>query len=213
MPRPDRQTQASSHAPRTAPVVTALRKTGRDRIAVELDGMPWRVLPAESVLAAGLEKGSTLDRLRARMLRTELRRVEARTAALSVLSHRDHTVTTLRGRLDAKGIAPVDRDVAIETMERAGLVDDSRFAQGRAAALAARGAGNLMIRDDLERRGVSAELVNQAIQGLEPEFDRVRRLLTAHGTSPRTLRRLAAKGFSEDALEALVADQREAELG
>ena len=195
------------------PVVTALRKTGRDRIAVDLDGMPWRVLPAESVLAAGLNKGCILDRTRARKLRTELRRFEARTAALAALSHSDHTVATLRGRLDAKGVAPVDRDVAIETMERAGLVDDSRFAQGRAAALAARGAGNLMIRDDLQRRGVSSELVDRAIRGLEPEFARVRRLLAVDGISPRTLRRLAAKGFSEEALEALVADQRETELG
>ena len=212
MPRPDRPIRASSEAPRTVPVVTALRKTGRDRIAVELDGMPWRVLPAESVLAAGLENGTMLDRVHARKLRTALKRVEARTAALSALSHSDHTAATLRGRLDAKGVAPVDRDVAIETMERAGLVDDSRFAQGRAAVLAARGAGNLMIRDDLERRGVSSDLVDQAIRGLEPEFDRVRRLLAACGTSPRTLRRLAAKGFSEDVLEALVADQREAEI-
>ena len=68
------------------PVVTALRRAGRSRIAVELDGRPWRVLPAEPVLAAGLGAGVPLDRERARRLRTELRRVEARSAALSALS-------------------------------------------------------------------------------------------------------------------------------
>jgi len=197
----------------TTPVVTALRKAGRDRVAVELDGTPWRVLPAESVVAAGLDAGVSLDRERVRRLRAELRRVEARSAALSALRHRDHTATTLRSRLAAKGVAPIDREAAIVTMERAGLVDDARFAQGRASALAARGAGDLMIQDDLERRGVAPALVDEAIGRLEPELERARRLLAGHPDWRRALRRLAAKGFAEDALEAVVADQREAELG
>ena len=41
--------------------------------------------------------------------------------------------------------------------QRAGLVDDQRFAAGRAALLASRGAGDLLIADDLERHGVPAE--------------------------------------------------------
>lgn len=195
------------------PVVTSLRKTGRDRLAVELDGAPWRVLPAESVLAAGLGPGVPLDRDRARRLRGELRRVEARSAALSALGHADHTSTTLRRRLAAKGVAPVDREAAIETMERAGLVDDARFARARAAALAARGAGDLMIRDDLDRRGVALDLVDEAIGALEPELERARRLLAAHPEPRRALRRLAGRGFAEEVLEAVVADQRGTELG
>ena len=70
-----------------------------------------------------------------------------------------------------------------------------------------------MIRDDLEGRGVHADLVRRVIEGLEPESERADRVIAAHGSSPRTLRRLAAKGFSEDVLEALVADRRDAELG
>jgi SOS response regulatory protein OraA/RecX len=194
-------------------VVTALRKTGRDCIAVELDGRAWRILPAEAVLAAGLSAGVTLDRERARRLGRHLRRVQARAAALSALSRSDQTVTTLRRRLAARGVAPADREGALETVQRAGLVDDARFAAGRARALAARGAGDALIRDDLERRGVAAELVTEAIAGLERESERAGRLLGAHGCSPRTLRRLAAKGFSQETIEALVADQPDAELG
>lgn len=197
----------------TTPVITALRKTGRDRVAVELDGAPWRVLPAECVLAAGLDPGVPLDRGRARRLGTELRRIEARSAALVALGHTDHTVATLRRRLAAKGVAPADRETAIELMERAGLVDDARYAQARGSALAARGTGDLMIRDDLERRGVASALIDEAIDGLEPELDRARRLLAGQRDAQRTLRRLAAKGFAEDVLEAVIADQRDAELG
>jgi SOS response regulatory protein OraA/RecX len=195
-----------------APVVTALRKRGRDRVAVELDGEPWRVLPLEPVLAAGLATGVALDRPRARRLRGELRRADALRAGLTALRFADHTATTLGRRLEDRGVAPAQRDAVIGTLERAGLVDDSRVAHGRARALAARGAGNELIRADLESRGVSAERAAAAIASLEPESERVGRVVAAEGRSVRVLRRLAAKGFSEDVLEELVADGGEAEV-
>jgi len=212
LPHPDRPAHAVSPAPRKAPLVTALRKSGRGRVAVELDGVPWRVLPLEPVVAAGLAPGIPLDRPRARRLRTELRRADALRSGLNALRHSDHTVATLGRRLTARGVAPAQRDSAIETLARAGLVDDARFAQGRAAALAARGAGNHLIRADLESRGVPAELTAEAIALLDPEPDRVRRIIAAEGRSPRVLRKLAAKGFSEDVLEGLVADRGETEV-
>ena len=195
------------------PVVTSIRKAGRNRVAVELDGAPWRVLPAEPVVAAGVHTGVALDRERARRLRAELRRVEARNAALSALSRADHTTATLRAMLAAKGIAPAAREATLETVERAGIVDDARFAEARASLLAERGAGDAMIRNDLERRGVADGLIVHAIATLEPEAARAARILAAHGNTPRTLRRLAAKGFGEEALEALVADRPGTELG
>ncbi len=197
----------------TAPVVTRVRKAGRDRVAVELDGAPWRILPAEPVVAAGVRTGVALDRARARRLRAELRRVEARNVALSALSRADHTTATLRAKLAAKGIAPAAREATLETVGTPGLVDDARFAKARAALLAERGAGDAMIRDDLERRGVQGQLIGRAIAMLEPEAARAAEILAAQGNTPRTLRRLAAKGFGEDALEALVADQPGTELG
>jgi len=195
-----------------APVVTALRKSGRDRVEVELDGTPWRVLPLEPVVRAGLATGVTLDRPRARRLRGELRRADALRAGLTALRYADHTATTLRRRLAARGVAPAQRDAAIGTLEQAGLVDDGRFARARAAALAARGAGNELIRADLETRGLPAELTADAIALLEPEAERAERVVAAEGRSNRVLRRLAAKGFSEDVLEGLIADEGEAEV-
>src|SRR5689334_11205353 len=119
-----------------APVVTRIRNAGHNRVAVELDGAPWRVLPAEPVMAAGVRTGVTLDRERARRLRTELRRVEARDAALSALSRTDQTTATLRSKLAARGVPPAAREATLETMSRAGLIDDARVAGDRAAVLA-----------------------------------------------------------------------------
>jgi len=193
-------------------VVTALRARRGDEVAVELDGAPWRVLPFEAVIAAGLAEGDALDRERASRLGRELRRLKARDTALRALRFRDHTAETLRRRLDARGIPERTREAAIETMQRAGLVDDERFAVGRARMLAERGAGNLRIRHDLESRGVAPELVAAAIDELEPERDRALRLLEAQGRSRRSLRKLSANGFSDEVLHDVVAGEAETEL-
>ena len=91
-------------------------------------------------------------------------------------------------------------------MQRAGLVDDHRFAHDRASVLAARGAGNSLIADDLERQGVAEDEIRAALEALEPESVRVARIVEARGRTAKTARHLAAKGFSEESLESLVAE-------
>ena len=188
------------------PEVTALRAAGRGRVAVELDGTAWRVLPLEAVLAAGLAEGVPLDRRRARRLAQELRRGRAAGLALRALGRRDLTRARLDERLARGGVAPADRAETVARLERVGLVDDGRLAHGRAEALAARGWGDARIRDDLERQGVPADAARAAVEALEPEGDRAARLVSAAGASPQTLRRLARAGFAEDSLDPFVAD-------
>ncbi len=130
----------------------------------------------------------------------------ARETALRVLSARDHTRASLAARLARRGLGPEARARAVEALTRAGYVDDGRFARGRALALAGRGAGDAMIREDLTRQGVDAPESEEAIAGLEPEHVRAARIADARGRTPRTWRFLAAKGFREESLEALVAD-------
>jgi SOS response regulatory protein OraA/RecX len=85
---------------------------------------------------------------------------------------------------------------------RAGAVDDGRLARGRAELLARRGAGDLLIRHDLESRGIGAEPVAAALAALDPEPVRAERIVATRGRGPRTARYLARKGFSEDSIEA-----------
>ena len=173
------------------PVVTALRARGPGRVAVELDGAPWRVVPLEAVYGAGLVVGGTLDRPTARTLGRELRRLGAQAVALRALRARDHTAASLEQRLAARGTPATVRRDTVEAAQRAGLVDDRRFALQRAEQLAARGSGDLLIGDDLERQGVPPELVRLAIAALEPEADRAdddrrgARLEPENGSLPR----------------------------
>jgi SOS response regulatory protein OraA/RecX len=104
-------------------------------------------------------------------------------------------------------VAPIEREATLATLSRTGILDDGRVARNRALALAERGAGDLLIAHDLERRGVPAELVEQALGSLEPELVRAQRIVERRGAGPRTARYLAGKGFAPGTLEVVVADE------
>jgi len=185
--------------------VTALRSPRPGRVAVELDGAPWRVLPTDVVVAAGLAVGERLDRARLRALRRELRRHEALAAAAGALRHRDLSSRALEERLARRSVAPLERAEALQVLEHAGVVDDARFGAGRARTLAERGWGDAAIRDDLERQAVPDELIGSALEALAPESERARALFRRRGGGPATARWLTRKGFGEDAIEAAAA--------
>jgi regulatory protein len=184
------------------PTVTALRDDRRGRVAVELDGEPWRSIPVDVVARAGLAEGRALDRADLRLLRRELRRAESLAVATRALRARDMSERRLSERLEQAAVAPAVLEESIGVLARAGLVDDARFARNRAESLAGRGYGDEAIRDDLGRQGVSEELAEGALERLEPERDRARRIVARRGPGAKTARYLASKGFGEGALEA-----------
>jgi regulatory protein len=185
--------------------ITALRGR-RGRVVVELDGAPWRTLPAEAVVQAGLSVGITLERERVRTLARALRSHRAREVALRALSRRDRSRAELEQRLTDAGVRPTERGDALDRASRAGLVDDSRFAAARARTLAERGAGDRLVLDDLARRGVEPELARAVVSELEPESERAARVVATRGRSVRTLRYLASRGFGHDSLDELIAE-------
>jgi SOS response regulatory protein OraA/RecX len=189
----------------TIPTVTALRERGSTRVAVELDGSAWRVVPLEAAVRAGLCVGLRLDRERLRRLRRELRSAEADEAAARLLRHREHTVASLGARLADRGFDQAQRVNTVARLAEAGLVDDRRFAFERARRLSEREAGDRMIEADLEAHGVSRALSQEVLADIEPEADRAARIVAKRGSGARTVRRLAARGFAEASLEAHIA--------
>ena len=195
-------------------VVTALRSARRGgSVAVELDGEAWRTLPLEAVVGAGLSVGCSLDRGRARTLARERRRLAAMDVAVRSLGRRDRSRAELDARLAARGIAAQQREATVGVLERAGLVDDGRFARSRAESMAARGYGDAAIRADLEQRGVEGDAAAAALDALEPEASRVARHAAKLGGGLRAARILARRGFDADALEGLIAEAYGTEIG
>jgi SOS response regulatory protein OraA/RecX len=184
-----------------SPTVTGLRERKRGRVAVELDGALWRVLPTDAVVRAGLGVGRPLDRSTARDLARELRRARALTQATRLLAASGRSRRELEQRLARGRHSDSAREEAVGALERAGVLDDARLAESRAELLARRGYGDAAIRADLSRRLIPAEEAACAVAGLEPELVRIRRLLEAQPVTPALLRRLAGRGFSRDTLE------------
>jgi regulatory protein len=125
--------------------------------------------------------------------------------AIRALRHRDRSAAEVAARLEQRGVAEPEREQALEALARMGYVDDERFARTRAEQLAGRGAGNALIRDDLARRHVPPELVDAALDALEPERARAERIADRRGRTVKTARYLASKGFDAESLTAVVA--------
>jgi SOS response regulatory protein OraA/RecX len=183
------------------PTVTGLREDRRGRIAVELDGAPWRVLPVDVVVRAGLAAGLALDRPKLRLLRRELRRAEALGIAARALRSRDLSHEALARRLERASVPRAAAEASLAALARAGLVDDARVARSRAGALADRGYGDGAIRHRLEEEGLAGH-ATEALSGLAPEAERAQAIVARRGPGPRTARYLAGRGFGEDPVEA-----------
>jgi regulatory protein len=132
-------------------------------------------------------------------------RDEALAVATRALARREHSRRSLGERLQRAGIRESEADEVLAELERLGLLDDSRFALERARVLAERGKGDAAIRFDLERSGVSASAVEEALARLDPERERAERLVGRRGATPATARLLAGRGFDEDVVAAIVA--------
>ena len=185
-----------------ARVVTALDRARRGQIRVELDGAPWRLFPEEAVVRAGLSLGLELDRRRLVALARERRRARSLAEAGRALRFRDLSERQLSDRLQHRGVPPAARAETLARLRDLRVVDDARFAAARATALAERGLGDAAIAADLETRGVPRELADGAIDELEPEAERARRLVAALGHGPRAARQLVRRGFSDETVEA-----------
>jgi len=133
---------------------------------------------------------------------------EALALATRALARREHSRRSLRERLQRAGVDESALEDVLEELERVGLLDDARFARERARLLAERGKGDAAIRFDLARAGVDVADVEGAVAELEPERARAERVVVRRGSGPATARLLAGRGFDEDVVAAVVAQER-----
>ena len=187
----------------STPRLTALRRVGPGRVALEVDGERWRVVPDDVIVRAGLAAGLDLDRATLRTVGRELRRADALARAGRTLARRDVSEASLRARLRHAGVAAATVEETTGVLRRTGALDDERFAAHRAAALSERGWGNAAVEARLEGEGAPPDAIAEAIARLEPEPDRARR---AAGKLPprQAVAFLARRGFDRDTIEAVV---------
>jgi len=191
------------------PEITGLREVSASAVLVELDGAPWRTIPLTAAARAGLSIGKRLEREDLRLLGRELRRAEALAKATRMLARRPLPRALLEERLEKKGVAPVALEEAVEVLEQARYLNDRSYALDRARSLAERSYGNAAVRYILEQERVGSELIEEAIDALEPELERARAIAGSVSDRKKSLGRLSRRGFDPDTLEQIAEEGRE----
>jgi len=123
-------------------------------------------------------------------------------AGLKALSRRELSHAELVARLERSGIDSEDAELAGAQLARAGYQSDRRAAEERVRVLAARLHGDLAIRVDLRRRGISEANLDAAFEGIATELARAEALARRARDPAQLARTLHRKGFTDDAIEA-----------
>ena len=100
----------------------------------------------------------------------------------------------------SRGVRPADAIAAVDTLTRAGAVDDERLARTRASNLAERGWGNAAIIARLHQVGISGEAVDGALADLASEPVRAARLVVDLPVR-KAVAVLARRGFDPELVE------------
>jgi regulatory protein len=136
------------------------------------------------------------------------REISLRQRALAMLARREHTRAEMTRKLSPHSEYPEQVEQLLDALVARGWLSETRFAESRANALA-RKFGSRKIEHDLRSRGVSAEVVEHAVeQTRTQELDNCRAAWQRKfGVLPqnaaergRQMRFLAGRGFSTEAV-------------
>jgi regulatory protein len=110
-------------------IVTSIKaqKRNKDRVSIYLDGE--YAFGLARIVAAWLHVGQELSEEKITQLTAQDEVEAAYARALRLLSQRDHTTTEIRQNLKRHELAEPVIDDVIGRLERAGLINDERFAQ------------------------------------------------------------------------------------
>ncbi len=151
-------------APPSSPVeriVADSRIEGAVRLVIE--GRTALTVPIETAQAEGVVVGTVLEEASFARLCEAADRAAAFRTALRLLERRPFARRDLGRRLRLKGHLPAAVDTALERAERAGLLDDERFARHFVQTRTARGRGPARLRRELIMQGVPDAVVDRVL--------------------------------------------------
>lgn len=99
-------------------------------------------------------------------------------AAVRLLAGRDYTALALQRKLQLRKFTSVDAKAVVERLAREGFLDDQRYAERFVAA--ARESGRFTgyrLRQELQRRGVASELVDELLRESPDAIDELKHAL------------------------------------
>jgi regulatory protein len=138
--------------------------------------------------------------------------------AITLLARRDYSTRELRSRLKERGYLEHAIEPVLIDLEETRKLDDARYGANVVASRSRRALGPARIRQELTRKGVTAQTIDQALAGgdgeVAPDFIQLARQARARKFGPelptdwkersRQARFLQYRGFSNDHIRAVL---------
>jgi regulatory protein len=97
--------------------------------------------------------------------------VRAFDSALRALARRDHSIAELERKLRERNISETAAAAVVARLVESGYLDDRRFAERWADAAVRNGRGyGVRLRQDLARRGVNREIIEEVLAGITTTY-------------------------------------------
>jgi len=198
----------------------AAQRRNTNRFSIDLDGTFAFGLMQDVVAQAGLHVGMALGVADQRKLIEASAFIYARSVAIELLSFKPRTESELRGKLAERGFSAEVVDDAVVRFKEIGYIDDARYVAAFVRdRLGIRGHGQRRIARDLQTRGVSAELIQQGLAGVDDGqaavaaraaadkvLSRMRRVVEPVRRRQKVQEHLARRGFSGDVIRAATSE-------
>lgn len=150
--------------------VTDIKSVTKQKFQVELDGEAAFVLYRGELSRYSIEKGKELPQQVYRELVEEVLTKRAKLRAMHLLQKADKTKAELIRKLQQSGYPPQAVETAVSYVESFHYLDDARYASLYVQSQKEK-KGSARLRMELLRKGISQELVQQALEELEETAD------------------------------------------
>lgn len=164
-------------------LITSLKQTSPEHVTVCLeDGGEIRTTLGV-VTELRLFSGRDLDHDALNRLQSQSGRALAREKALQLISQRQMSRRELGKKLKEKGFDPETADYCVDWVTERGLLNEESYAAAIVRYYAAKGYGESRVRQELQRRGLSRELWEDALAAMPEDTAKIDRFIAQRLTA------------------------------
>ena len=193
-------------------LISALHQTSPERVTVCLDDGREIKATLSVVAELRLYVGRSLEDVELEQLRSSAALALCRNRGMELLSYRPMSCRELRDKLVQKGETAENAEAAVEWLQSRGFLDDKRYAGMVVRHYAGKGYGAGRIRQELQRRGVTRELWEEALKELPEQEDKIDKFLVSRLKDPgdraqvqKVSAALLRRGYSWEEIRAALA--------
>ncbi|MDN4594411.1 regulatory protein RecX [Polycladomyces subterraneus] len=143
--------------------------TARYRVIIE--GCEPVSVHEDVLVKMRLTKGRRVDPVEIDAVLEEEERNKVWQAALKYLQYKPRTALEVERYLIGKGFAAPHVRAAMDKLNRYGYIDDRRFAAAWVEQRRGNGRGRLLLRKELEQKGIAADIIDEVLAEVPEEAD------------------------------------------